>query len=69
MYLVTDHAERPSLALEGYCELAEDWAKAVLQGGDLSQVYPVNVEPTAEHAEMLLSRTQFIRDKIIAELE
>ena len=68
IYFVTDHAERPSLALEVYCELAEDWADAVLSSGDLSQVYPVG-EPTRDRANMLLARTRFIRAEIIPDLE
>jgi hypothetical protein len=67
--VVADDADRPSLALEAYCELSEDWANAVLQGGDLSQVYPVKAEPTIEHAKMLLSRVSFIREKIIPDVE
>ncbi|MDP3173057.1 MAG: hypothetical protein Q8M88_01315 [Phenylobacterium sp.] len=68
MYFVTDHAERPSLALAVYCELAENWADAVLSNGDLSQVYPV-AEPTRDRANILLTTTTFIRAKIIPDLE
>ncbi len=55
----------PRVALEFYCYAMEDWAKQVLSGGDLSQVYPLKVEPTEEHANMLLSRIEFIRTEFI----
>lgn len=68
MYFVTDHAKQPSSALEAYCELADDWADAVQNDGDLSQVYPIP-EPTRERADMLLKITSFIRAEIIPDLE
>jgi len=64
-YLVLDNSPDPVCALEGYCELMDDWAKAVLDGQSLDDVYPVKAEPTEEHARMLLSRLEFIRDRII----
>lgn len=69
MYFVTDHAGQPAAALEVYCELADDWANAVLGDGDLSDVYPVHAEPTHDNANMLLERTSFIRAEIIPDLE
>ncbi len=65
VYFVIDDAYTPADALEAYCELMEDWAAAVISGGDLSQVYPVEAEPTMEHAKMLESRIGFIREKLI----
>lgn len=64
-YFVIDQARTPADAIEVYCELMEDWANKVLSGGDLSDEYPVEAEPTIEHAEMLLSRVDFIRQKLI----
>jgi hypothetical protein len=64
-YLVTDEAPDAAAALEAYCGLMEEWAETVLSGGPLAGVYPVRAKPTPEHAEMLLSRTSFIRKKIL----
>lgn len=36
-----------------------------MAGRDLSECYPIEVAPTSEHAEMLLSRIAFIRQEII----
>ncbi|MCL4694835.1 MAG: hypothetical protein KJ060_20260, partial [Candidatus Hydrogenedentes bacterium] len=64
-YFVCDDAETPAAALEVYCGLMEDWAQAVLNGSSLDDVFPVSAEPTPEHASMLLSRTKFIRERLI----
>lgn len=64
-YLVTEDAPTPRAALERYCELMEDWAQAVLRGEGVSGKYPVPVEPTGQHADMLMKRVAFIREKII----
>lgn len=66
-YFVTDEARTPAQALEVYCELMEDWADQVLSRGDTTESFPVAVEPTKEHAEMLKSRLEFIRQKLIPE--
>lgn len=55
----------PADALRLYCAIAQDWADNVLAGYDLSESYPIAVEPTRDHAEMLLSRVEFIREKLI----
>lgn len=64
-YFVCDKAQTPAAALEVYCELMDDWADRVLSGADLSESYPVNAVPTAEHAEMLKGRLGFIRKNLI----
>ena len=65
MHFETDDAPEPWLALELYCAIAQDWADNVLAGRDLSDSYPIPVEPTREHAEMLLGRVGFIRRKFV----
>lgn len=65
MHFETDDTPTPSLALRLYCAIAQDWADNVLAGRDLSDSYPIEVAPTHEHAEMLLSRVDFIRTKLI----
>jgi hypothetical protein len=64
-YFVTEGNPDPHAALEAYCWLMENWADAVLAGEDLSQQYPVGVEPTEEHAKMLKSRLGFIDEKFL----
>lgn len=65
MHFETDDAPTPSDALRLYCAIAQDWADNVLAGRDLSESYPIEVEPTAEHAQMLLSRIEFIRREMV----
>jgi hypothetical protein len=67
-YFVVDQATTASAALELYCELMDDWAAAVMEGHDLAEVFPIEAEPTQEHAQMLLSRVSFIREKILPDL-
>jgi len=64
-YLVIDNAPSPKEALEGYCELMEDWVNAVRNGTSLKDVYPVAASPTEEHARMLSSRINSLRRDII----
>jgi len=66
-YLVTDEAGSPVNALEIYCELMSDWAEAVKSGADLAAFYPVQAPADDKHAEMLLNRVKFIRERIIPE--
>lgn len=65
MHFETDDAPTPSDALRLYCAIAQDWADNVLAGRDLSESYPIDVAPTSEHANMLLSRIEFIRQKLV----
>jgi len=55
----------PRDGLEFYCNAMENWADTVLEGGDLSGCYPVSAAPTEEHARMLKSRIEFIREKLM----
>ena len=64
-YLVTDNAPDPTSVLEIYCEMMEEWANAVLNGSPLDVVFPVGAPATRDNANMLLSRTRFIREKLI----
>lgn len=65
MHFETDDTPTPALALRLYCAIAQDWADNVLAGDDLSDSYPIEIAPTAEHAEMLLGRIDFIRRKLM----
>jgi hypothetical protein len=64
-YFVIDGAPDPASALETYCQLIEDWTRAVRNGHSLEEVYPVAAEPTLEHASMLSSRIAFIRSEFV----
>lgn len=66
-YFVIDEAPDPKEALEAYCELMEEWAEGV-RAGDVSECFPVEAAPTEEHARMLLSRVEYIREKIIPDM-
>jgi hypothetical protein len=65
MNFETDDTPEPWLALKLYCAIAQDWADNVRDGRDLSDSYPIEIAPTAEHAQMLLDRIAFIRNEII----
>jgi hypothetical protein len=65
MHFETDITPEPWLALELYCAIAQDWAENVRDGRDLSDSYPIDVTPTAEHARMLLDRIEFIRNELV----
>lgn len=67
MHFETDDAPTPTLAIQLYCAIAQDWADSVLAGRDLSDSYPIPVDPTAEHAEMLLSRIDTLRRTFLPE--
>ncbi len=65
MHFETDDTPTPALALQLYCAIAQDWADNVLAGCDLSESYPIPVDPTPELAENLLGRVDFIRTRLI----
>ncbi len=65
MHFETDDTPTAALALRLYCAIAQDWADNVLAGRDLSDSYPIEVAPTCEYAEMLLSRIAYIRQEMI----
>ena len=67
MHFETDEAPTPALALQAYCMIAQDWADNVLAHSDLSDSYPIPVDPTVEHAEMLLSRIDTLRRTFLPE--
>jgi hypothetical protein len=53
------------VALQLYCAIAQDWSDNVLAGRDLSESYPIEVAPTAKHADLLKRRIKFIRETLI----
>ncbi|MCX5647513.1 MAG: hypothetical protein NTX40_00205 [Planctomycetota bacterium] len=64
-YLVLDQAGDPVSALEVYCQLMDDWSKAILDGRPLDDIFPVKAEPTADNAKRLIKRLNFIRERLL----
>jgi len=64
-YLVRDQARDPASALELYCQLMEDWAQAVLAGHSMTNLFPVQSEPTRDNANNLIKRLVFIRTRLL----
>jgi hypothetical protein len=69
IYFATEGSETRAAALCTYCDIAEAWADAVLAGDDLSECFPIPVEPTEEHARMLKSRIRTIRNEFVPLVE
>jgi hypothetical protein len=64
-FLVCDDAPDWHTALQCYVREMQQWVDAVLADESLDGIIPVNVAPTVEHAQMLLSRLTFIKEEII----
>jgi len=65
-YLVCDEAPTWREALEGYVDEMRRWVSAARKGESLSDVIPVNVDPTLAWANELDSRLSFINEHILA---
>jgi hypothetical protein len=66
-YLVTDDAPSPRRALELYVEEMRLWTAAAHAGHDVSELIPVNVEPTSANAANLDRRLAFLAEKVAPE--
>lgn len=64
-YMVTDDLQTPRDAMEAYCEIMNDWVRAVLSGSGLADVYPAEAEATQDNALAVASRLVFLKDQII----
>jgi len=64
-YLVTDEAQTPVGALKTYCDLMEDWVRAVRARRPLNDVFPVSAEPSEENADLLAKRIKLLRTDVI----
>jgi hypothetical protein len=64
-YLVTDDAPDWQSALTAYVDEMRRWVAAVRHGTSTADMIPVNVPATAEHAEILESRLDFIEREFI----
>jgi hypothetical protein len=67
-YIDTKHAASPSQALDRYVILMEDWISHVKTGQSVVECYPVHVEPVEKYADMLIQRTEKIKNFFIPEL-
>jgi hypothetical protein len=67
-YIDSKHAVSPSQALERYVVLMDDWIAHVKTGKSVVECYPVHVEPIEKYADMLLQRTEKIKNFFIPEL-
>ncbi|MGL6194199.1 MAG: hypothetical protein ACRC2T_05190 [Thermoguttaceae bacterium] len=68
-YLVVDSANNPCKALDLYCSTMESWSHCVLSGSSTDNEFPVKALPSAENANMLLNRVNFLRKEVIPWLQ
>jgi len=67
-YLVTDLSPTPAGALRIYIGEMQRWVDAVQKGKPITDVIPVNVPPTAEYAEQLERRLEFLRLSVLPQV-
>ena len=67
-YVDRQYAVSPSQALGRYVTLMEDWIEHVKKGKSVEECFPVHVEPIEKYADMLIQRTEKIKDYFIPEL-
>jgi hypothetical protein len=64
-YLVTDDIQNPRQALISYCEIMNDWIKAVMSNKGIENTFPVPIEPTKVNAQFLANRLAYVRENIL----
>jgi len=67
-YLDTIQYKTTHEALDFYCFLMNEWIDHVRMGKSLEACYPVNVEPTLEHANMLDTRIKLIESEFLPKI-
>ena len=67
-YLDIIEYKTPYDALDFYCHLMEEWIDHVKTGKFLEEYYPVNIQPTLEHANMLDTRIQLIKHDFLQQV-
>jgi hypothetical protein len=65
-YLPGDDLPSWEAALDGYVWEMQRWVDAVRAGESVDELIPTGVAPTVEHADVLASRLEFIRQRILA---
>jgi hypothetical protein len=66
-YIDIESAKTSSEALYAYCYIMKDWAETVIAGKSVEDCFPINVEASEKHAQMLLSRISFIESNLSTE--
>jgi len=64
-YLAHEPGDSWQDALRGYAEEMGEWVSAVGTGASVDDLIPVNVPATREYADMLASRLEFIRTRLV----
>ncbi|MCU0379375.1 MAG: DUF4826 family protein [Bacteroidales bacterium] len=64
-YVDIESATNGACAIQVYADIMEDWIKAAREGGNMEEVFPVNIAANEKYANMLASRIQFIRERIL----
>jgi hypothetical protein len=64
-YLAFEPTDTWQDALDGYVSEMRVWVEAARTGGDVADLIPVNVPPTAEYAEQLVRRLDFIQRNLL----
>ncbi len=68
-YITCEDAPNPACALDGYIGAMREWAEAAIRGDSVDGLIPVNVPPTREWGENLLSRLDFLDEHILSRYE
>jgi hypothetical protein len=64
-YIDIQSASNEIEALKIYVYLMEEWINNIKQGKSIEDCFPVNVEPSNEFADMLLSRINIIKEDFL----
>ena len=64
-YIVTDDAPNPERALAAYISLMREWIRAAKLGKSVKNLIPVDAPPTAENANDLERRLEFLEEEIL----
>ena len=65
-YLAFEPGDTWQDALAGYIHEMQKWVNAVRAGEGVTELIPVNVSPTTEYADLLESRLQLLRERLVA---
>ena len=68
-YLTVDQCPNPATAIDGYIGAMMEWVAAAQAGKSVANLIPVNVHATAENAELLKARLDFLDEKILADYQ
>lgn len=55
-------------ALKAYVNIMEEWINNIKEGKSVDNCFPINVEPSMKHADMLQKRIEIINSDFISEL-